>query len=93
MSRDLTPPFEDEPSSASTTSKIVAPVLALGTAWLVRKALDSAYTRTTGTTPPRATDRDQSLRRVLLWATATAAVLAVVNVAIDRITAPHSPSR
>ena len=91
MTIETTEPDGDEPLSASTASKIVAPLLALGAAWAVRKALDAAYLRSTGSTPPQAANRDEPLRRVLLWAAATAAVLAVVKVAIDRITAPRPP--
>ena len=63
-------------------------MIALGAGWLVRKALDSAYTRTTGSAPPKAADRDVNLGRVLVYAAATAVAIALVNVTIDRITAP-----
>lgn len=67
--------------------KIIAPLAEIGAVWGVRKVLDSAYRRSTGSEPPRANDPEASLRRVLLWAAVSAAVLAVVHVAIDRATA------
>jgi len=79
---------DEELVEVSTALKIVAPVVAFGAAWLVRKALDTAYTKATGNPPPRATDRHASMRRVLVYAAVTAAAVAVVNVAIDRATAP-----
>ncbi len=76
----------------SSTLKLVAPVVAIGATFVVRKVLEVGYTRATGSAPPRANDRDQSMGRVLLWAVATAAAIAMVNLAVDRMTAPHRAS-
>ena len=46
-----------------------------------------AYTASKGSPPPKASDPDASLRQVILWAAATAAAVAVVNVVVDRMTA------
>jgi hypothetical protein len=73
---------------APTALKVIAPIVAIGATLLVRKVLDKSYTAATGRTPPNAGDRDQSLRRVLVWAAATAAAVALVNVAFERLTAP-----
>jgi hypothetical protein len=75
------------PSTVGTTAKLLAPAASLAAGWGVRKAMDSAYRRSTGNPPPRAGDPDASLRKVLLWAAMTAAVLAVANVVIDRLAA------
>jgi hypothetical protein len=74
---------------ASTALKVAAPLIALAATWAVRKAMDAAYTRATGSEPPRASDPQASMRRILIYAAVTAAAVAVVNVAVDRLTAPH----
>lgn len=86
---NLDPTPAGELVEAPTTMKIVAPFLALGAAWAVQKVLAEIYERTTGTKPPHAGDPDVSMRRILIWAATTAAAVAVVNVAIDRATAPR----
>lgn len=80
---------EGELVEAPTSMKVLAPFLALGAAWAVQKALETVYVKVTGTRPPHAGDPDASMRRILMWAAATAAAVAVVNVAIDRATAPR----
>jgi hypothetical protein len=80
---------DDDLVEASTAIKVVAPFVALAATWVVRKAMDSAYTRATGHEPPRASDPQASMRRILVYAAVTAAAVAVVNVAVDRLTAPR----
>lgn len=70
-----------------TAAKFVTPILGLAVTWGVRRALDSAYRRSTGTGPPRAGDPEVPLAKVLMWAAMSAAVLAVANVVVDRLTA------
>lgn len=77
-------PQEAGPAPAPGAIKIIAPLAGLGAAWVVPKILGSAYRRGTGNEPPRATDRNQPLQRVLMWAAVSAAALAVVQVIIDR---------
>lgn len=94
MSDDLELPAvdDDELVEVSTVLKVAAPILALGAGFLVRKALDTAYQKSTGAPPPKAGDRDVNIGRVLVYAAATAVAIAMVNVAIDRMTAPkHVP--
>jgi hypothetical protein len=79
---------DDDLVEASTILKIAAPIITIGATWAVRKVLEKAYTSAIGGQPPRASDPDASMRRVILWAVATAAAVAVVNVAVDRLTAP-----
>ena len=64
--------------------KVAAPIIAVGATWAVRKLMDKSYSGLTGNPPPRANDPDQRLTKVLLWATATAAAIAVVDVVISR---------
>jgi hypothetical protein len=84
---DVTEVLDVEDSS--TMIKIIAPVAAIGATWLVRKVLDSGYKAATGKQPPHASDPGQSMTRIILWAATTAAAIAVVNVVIDRLSAPH----
>jgi hypothetical protein len=64
--------------------KVAAPLIAVGATWAVRKVMEKGYSGLTGNAPPRANDPDQGLTRVLMWATATAAAIAVVDVVISR---------
>jgi hypothetical protein len=68
-------------------AKLVAPIASLAAVWGVRKALDRVYRAGTGSAPPRASDPDVPLRRVVAWAAISAAALAAVTVVIDRATA------
>jgi hypothetical protein len=83
------PEVEGEIIDAPTAAKIIAPLLAIGATWAVQKGLSAAYTKATGHQPPRANDPDASLRRIILWAATTAVAVAVVNVVVDRMTAPR----
>jgi hypothetical protein len=74
----------------SAVARMVAPVAALAATWVVQRVMSSGYRAVTGKEPPHASDRQQSLTRVFLWAAATAATIAMVNVAIDRFVAPQS---
>jgi len=76
----------------STIARIVAPVAAIAATWVVQRVMSSGYRAVTGKEPPHASDRNQSLARVFLWAAATAATIAVVNVAIDRFISPQDHS-
>ena len=54
-----------------------------------RRVSRRRYTKATGNQPPRASDPDASLRRIIIWAATTAVAVAVVNVVVDRMTAPR----
>ena len=69
-------------------AKIAAPLIALGATWAVREVLERVYTKVTGNKPPHASDPDQRMVAILIWAATTAAAVAVVGVAIDRFSAP-----
>ena len=74
---------------APVGAKIAAPLIALGATWAVREVLERVYTKVTGNKPPHASDPDQPMTAILIWAATTAAAVAVVGVAIDRLSAPH----
>ena len=86
MSNDAAIDTDDDIVETSTMIKMATPFIALG-AWAVRTLLEKAYTASKGSPPPKASDPDASLRQVILWAAATAAAVAVVNVVVDRMTA------
>ena len=91
MSDDVMSEVDDLGSEdPSALIKIIAPVAAIGATWLVRKVLDSGYRAVTGKQPPHASDPSQSMTRIIMWAATTAAAIAVVNVIIDRVSAPHA---
>jgi hypothetical protein len=73
---------------AAVSAKIAAPLIALAATWAVREVMERVYTKVTGNKPPHASDPDQRLSRILIWAATTAAAVAVVGVAIDRLSAP-----
>lgn len=64
--------------------RFAAPVLAAGAVWVASKALRSGYSAATGAAPPRPDDLEAPVIRVVLFAMATAAVTAVINVSIQR---------
>lgn len=80
---------DDEWIEPGTLAKLAVPVLTIGAAFVIRKAMDAAYEKATGHHPPRPTDPDASLRRVIVYAAATAAAVAVANVVIGRLGTPR----
>jgi hypothetical protein len=72
----------------NTLVTILLPIAAIGATLLVRKIMDKGYEKVTGHEPPKASDPDQRTGKILLYAVATAAAVAVVNVAFDRMAAP-----
>ena len=80
---------DEELVDAPTAAKVAAPLLAIGATWAVQRGLEKAYVMATGHAPPRASDPHASMRRIILWAATTAVAVAVVNVVIDRMTAPR----
>lgn len=65
-------------------SKLLGPALTITATWATRKGLNNAYQRRTGKTPPNAAANDVSIGRIIIWAAITAAVVATVNVLINR---------
>jgi Protein of unknown function (DUF4235) len=64
--------------------KLAAPLVAGAAAWLARQTLDSVYRRATGTAAPNWKDSNVPFRKIVIWAGATAAAVAAVNVVVDR---------
>ena len=64
--------------------RIAAPIVAAGTVFLAGKALRAGYAMATGSEPPKPDDPDAPMSRVIVFAVATAAVTAVINVSIQR---------
>ena len=77
----------DEPQTGEVSrgAKVAAPLVAGVGAWAVRKALDSGFRLATGRPAPTASDLNILPRRIVLWAAVTAAGVAAVNVAVDRV--------
>jgi len=84
-----TDPDQVEVVEAPTSAKLMAPIIALGATWAVREIMERIYKKTTGHNPPHASDPQQTMTRVIMWAATTAAAVAVVGVVIDRMTAPR----
>ena len=66
---------------------VVAPVLALGATFVVRKMMNNGFRTVTGHTPPDAQERTTPLVQALAWTAVAAATAAVVEVAVYRVTA------
>lgn len=66
---------------------VVAPVLALGATFVVRRMLNSGFRSLTGHTPPDAQERSTPLLQALAWTAVAAATAAVVEVAVYRVAA------
>lgn len=65
---------------------LVAPIVAIGATMIVRKVLNSGYRRVTGSPAPDIHQPGVTLTRALVWAVATAATAAAVEVAVYRLT-------
>ena len=88
----ISPGQLDEAGPRSKARRAVkVAVLESAASWAVRRTLESAYQVATGRKPPTARDRDVPFRRILAWAAATAAAVAVANVAVDRFALRREP--
>lgn len=76
----------DEPK-VNPMIHVVAPVLALGATFVVRKMMNNGYRSLTGHTPPDAQERSTPLLQALVWTAVAAATAAVVEVAVYRVSA------
>lgn len=65
---------------------LVAPIVAIGATMVVRKMLNSGYRRVTGSPAPDIQEPGVTFTRALVWAVATAAAAAAVEVAVYRMT-------
>jgi len=73
--------------------RVSAPLIAAGAVWVAGRALRSGYSAATGAPPPKPDDLDVPVLRVVLFAMATAAVTAVINVSIQRSVAKAAHRR
>ncbi len=62
-----------------------ATLLQVAATWGVQRALVLGYRRIMGAEPPTARDRGVPLGRILSWAAASAAAVAVASVVVDRV--------
>ncbi len=65
---------------------VIAPLVAIGATMIVRKVITASYRGFTGKEAPRASDTAVPFGKALLWAAATAAIAAGVEVLAYRIT-------
>lgn len=65
---------------------LIAPLVAIGATMIVRKVITASYKSVTGKDAPRSNDPGVPLGKALLWATATAAIAAGVEVVAYRVT-------
>ena len=65
---------------------LVAPIVAIGATMIVRKVMNSGYRRVTGSPAPDVHEPGVTFTRALVWAVATAATAAAVEVAVYRFT-------
>ena len=65
---------------------LIAPIVAVGATMIVRKIINSSFRGFTGREAPRASDTAVPLAKALLWAAATAAIAAGVEVMAYRVT-------
>lgn len=69
-------------SAAASNAAKAAPVLSMGAAWAVRKAMVKGYERRTGKPAPLVYSRHASLKQKVLWAAAVAAAIAMIEAII-----------
>lgn len=65
---------------------LVAPLMTFGATYLVRKAITIGYQRMTGKAAPDPHERRTPIGTAFVWAAATAAATALVEVAVYRMT-------
>jgi hypothetical protein len=77
------------PASTATTprsmARTAAPLVALGTTWVVRKAMMKAYEGRTGNPAPVIYSRDASIVSKVLWAATMAATVALIEIVIMQV--------
>lgn len=66
------------------TTRVVAPLAAAGANWAVRKGMNSAYQKRTGSETTIGKDVDRPFRQVLLWTIGTAVAISVIDLLIQR---------
>ena len=64
---------------------LVAPLAAIAVTMIVRKAVNSAYVKSTGRPAPEASDPQVSFARAIMWTALITSSAAVAEVAVYRI--------
>jgi hypothetical protein len=80
--------IEKPQPQANPMLHLVAPIVAIGATMIVRKMMNSGYRRVTGSPAPDVNEPGVTFTRALVWAVATAATAAAVEVAVYRFTSP-----
>jgi hypothetical protein len=90
----LNPPADSATGDATDGLRVAVKIAVVESAasWVVRRVLESGYRRATGHRPPTARDQGVPLRRILIWASLSAAAVAVANVVADRVVLRHEPT-
>ena len=83
------PEVEGEIIDAPTAAKIIAPLVAIGATWAVQQGSLAALHEDDGQPPPRAATPTPRCAASSSGPPTTAVAIAVVNVVIDRMTAPR----
>ena len=72
-------------SSARGALQTARPLITLGATWVVRKGMMKAYEARTGKPAPVIYSRDASMASKVLWASAMAATIAVIEIVLWQI--------
>ena len=75
-----------------TTIKAMSPLITIAVMWVAQRAITAAYRGATGNEPPKPDDFDTSAMRVLIYAGASAAAVAIVQTSLQRKIAKASVS-
>jgi hypothetical protein len=73
------------PASARTMGRAAAPLITLGTTFVVRKLMMRTYEARTGRSAPVVYSRDASAVSKVLWAATMAATIAVIEIVVWQI--------
>jgi hypothetical protein len=71
--------------SARSMARAAAPLITLGTTWVVRKAMMRGYEARTGRPAPVVYSRESSMMSKVLWAATMAATIALIEVVVWQI--------
>jgi hypothetical protein len=66
-------------------TRAAAPLIALATTWVVRKAMMKAYEGRTGKPAPVIYSRDASVASKVLWAATMAATVALIEIVVTQV--------
>jgi hypothetical protein len=72
-------------SPTRNMARTAAPLIALGTTWVVRKGMMKAYEGRTGRPAPVIYSRDASIVSKVLWAATMAATVALIEIVVMQV--------